>query len=456
MTQKITLFLLASFLLASQAALCQWVETTNIDPSFYNSALAWDGKVYFAGGIQNIITASDKMHILDLETKQLTEMTLSAGRGGMMSVAHEGKLYFAGGYKWINNGTAYEVFPNIDIYDTETQQFSSINLTVPRAAGTAVALGDKILFAGGYVFNGTTLVASDVVEIYDTSTGLLITEHLSQPRGDLGGAAVAGKAYFCAGAVDVLAGLSSNRVDVFDGTTWTTDTVSVARHAPSVVAVGQYLLVAGGASSVENKYDIVDIFNTQTNAWTQATLSAPRCYMAAATIGNKAYFTGGGNCNAATFFLDESTILVDFFDAETGQMGIAPPLNTNRIAHACAAWGDKIAVGAGWRPEQEGFTGSVEVYTDSTFVNAVREAIELPFVLSPNPATQQLRLQFPDDFQLPRGTEAILSDLTGRTRLRLPLSGNSAVLDLSNLATGLYWLEVRSDTGRAVQKIVVR
>lgn len=459
MKQTITLVFCAWFGIGFQTIFGQWMEVNTITPTFYNSALAWDGKVYFAGGIPTFSVANNLMQIMDLETNSLLPYkTLSVGRGGMMAVAHKGKLYFAGGFKWVNDPNIYQIFSNIDIYDVAAGTFTTMHLSVPRSFGTAVVLGDNIMFAGGYTWNGSTLVNSDVVEILNTNDTTWTMEHLSQARGDLGGAVIGDKAYFCGGALDLFTGLASNRVDTYDAVNgWQTDTISVARVAPSVVAAGKYLLVAGGNSNIQDKYDVVDIFDTDENIWSTATLSEPRCYMAAAVIGKKAYFTGGGNCNAATFFLDKSTSTVDVFDAQTQQWGTGH-LNKRRIAHACAAWGDKIAVGAGWVPEQNGFTGSVEVLTDISVAvqNRMKEDLSISLFPSPTNSTTTITFELPEQSTITLGIFDALGNKVKTIPSRVFPPGNHQLeIDLSGCANGVYICQLESNGQVRTMKLLV-
>ncbi len=437
----------------------QWTQSSTIAASFYNSAVAWEGKVYFAGGIQSISVANQKMQILDLATNQLSYKNLSVGRGGMMTIAHKGKLYFAGGYKWLNNSTAYQMFSEIDVFNTATGEFEpTIHLTIPRGAGIAGVLGDSILFAGGYIFQNGQLQSSDVVEIYDTGTGEWKTmSHLSEPKGDLGAATINGKVYFCGGALNILTGESTNKVDIYDGNIWTEDTISVPRSALSVVAVDKYLLAAGGSSDVGYKYDIVDILNTGTGQWSTAALSAPRCYMAAAVACNKAYFAGGGNCNAATFFLDESSKVVDVFDATTGQLSQFASLNTNRIAHAGAAWENKIAVGAGWRPEQNAFTGSVEIYTVTDDCLSADNSVEKRsgFDFYPNPASEIITIHGTQDNPYWKDADVTISNISGRICLKTTIKSDNSSINVGILPSGIYLIKATAGEKYYLGRLVI-
>lgn len=454
MLNKTCLFIPFLIHCISQAAFGQWKELTpTLMPTFYNSAIALDGKVYFAGGIQNVSIANNKVEILDLATNTVTQETLSAGRGGIMVAAHKGKIYFAGGFKYNGSFSSCTSYNNVDILDAASGNITTATLSEPRAFGSAVVLGDKILFAGGYALTGPNITSLAVVDILDTETEEWSVDSLSQPRGDLAGAVYKGRAYFCGGALNLLTSASTNRIDIYDPVAgWSIDSLSAARNACSAVSIGDYLLVAGGASDLVYKFDLVDVFDGVN--WSKSNLSAPRCFIAATAMGNKAYFTGGGNCNAATFSLDESSDVVDVFDAETGNWGVTGPLNKNRIAHAAAASNGKIVVGAGWRPEASQLTGTIEVFTDSLFVN-VQDKFLLPSVwISPNPPSEYLNLKFTryPDTSLPVSLEVF--DLCGNTKLQQPFAPDDLNLqvsiDVTALAPGNYLLALNMASGERV------
>ncbi len=460
MKQSFTFILSFLFMLGFQTGFGQWELTSNIVPSFYNSAVAWDGKVYFAGGLFDFSTGNNKVQILDLESGNLLPFkTLSAGRGNIMAVAHNGKIYFAGGLKWVGgNPNINQAFTSVDIYDVAADTFALTHLSVARGDGAVTVVDDKILFAGGYTWNGSILIPSDVVDIYNTTTQQWEpVEHLSQARGVLGAAAINGKAYFCGGMKGDLYTVASNVVDIYVpsnvGSEWSVDTLSVARGSLSVVAVGEYLLVAGGSSDDVYKFDVVDKLDTETGQWDLDTLSHPRCLMAAAVVGKTAYFTGGGNCNAATFFLDESTKYVDVFEAENNEWSVTSNLVRNRIAHAAAAWGDKIAVGGGWQPEQNGFTGSVEVFIDVTGID--RDVFASGINIFPNPTSDHITIQFPENFNPTDASKMTIFDLTGRACFEAEIRGKVEQYDIGTLPPGMYLVEVRSGQGRYLEKLVV-
>ena len=106
--------------------------------------------------------------------------TLITPQGAAVAVSHGSKVYVAGG---INN-TAIGVTPNISIYDTLTGMWTADSLSVGRFGHAGAAVGDLIMFAGGYTNTGN-YPTTDVVDIYNTSTDTWSTAQLSQKRGNI-------------------------------------------------------------------------------------------------------------------------------------------------------------------------------------------------------------------------------------------------------------------------------
>ena len=414
MKKTITLLTLACFLTIHNNSFGQWTEINDkITPSFINSCVAYNNKIYFTGGPQTDSVTStiynSKVEILDLETEMITTASggLSVGRGAISCAALEDKIYFGGGYKFANNAAGAEVFDFVDVYDVATGTWDTLYLSVARGYGAVAVVGGKIMFAGGVTVVNNLQVVTNVVDIYDPVENKWTDTLLSQARADFQAGVVGNKAWFCGGASDWNGFIASKRVDVYDADNniWDTTELLKAREAVAVTTAGRFLLCAGGYNNsnlTEGKTDHVDILNTATGVWKPdaATLSAPRMGIAAATLGDKAYFTGGGNFNISTGFLDTSTNIVDIFDSTVGEWGewSTDTLNKNRTVHTCAAGENKIAVGGGWRAEQEQTTGSVEILMELVAVKDISR--ELNVSVFPNPVTDQITIEFPNNFHL--------------------------------------------------------
>jgi hypothetical protein len=96
-------------------------------------------------------------------------------------------------------------------------------------------------------------------------------------------------------------------VDVYNGATraWSTARLSVTRRALAATSVGNVALFAGGLMPGEFggivDSDVVDLYNGTTMAWSTARLSVARRDLTAASVGNVALFAGGCRFNCAFF-----------------------------------------------------------------------------------------------------------------------------------------------------------
>ncbi len=75
--------------------------------------------------------------------------------------------------------------------------------------------------------------------------------------------------------------------------------MSQARYDGASVAVGSYILVAGGYSASNTDSAVVDIYDIATNTWSVSALSISRTGVAAAAVGTKAIIAGGYNYAAS-------------------------------------------------------------------------------------------------------------------------------------------------------------
>jgi len=447
----------------------QWTELNpTLTASFLNSGVAYEGKVYFSGGpYTRAVTATpyhDKLEILDLATGTLTTAPgkLSVARASMMCVAHAGKVYFAGGHSWLSNSTAAgQPYNTVDIFDIASKTWSVKQLSVARTEGSAVVLDGKIMFAGGTIVLGTNIISTSVVDVYDPATDQWSVMQLSQKRGGLSAVVIGKQAWFCGGFLSYSAVGSSARIDIYDAVTqqWSQKNLSQSREFPSVAVAGKYVLCAGGYTPAKDYTALVDVFDTSTGTSTTANLSAPRGLMGVATLGTKAYFTGGGHIDYSINYLDKSSNVVDIFDAKTG-LWSAATLNKNRMAHVCAAWGNKVVVGGGWRAEQVTTTGSIEVFTDPTIV-AVEDAPirSMSFSLSPNPASDRLQVTFAAETEENGPVTFRILDVAGQliSAGESHATHNSLRIGLEGIAPGFYLLALEQRAGRrsAVQKFAV-
>lgn len=121
------------------------------------SAVAWENKVYFAGGYRGE-TFLATINIYNITTGTWTEETLSEARSFPTAIAAEGKIFFAGG---VTQTIPYNDFSDrLDIYDVEQDEWTYLFLSEPKnTLNQAVHVGNKIMFPGGGT-NGFMLYSS--------------------------------------------------------------------------------------------------------------------------------------------------------------------------------------------------------------------------------------------------------------------------------------------------------
>jgi Secretion system C-terminal sorting domain/Kelch motif len=445
----------------------QWkLVTDQMVPSFFCNSVAYEGKMYIMGGpkTSNLGGALDlQLYIFDYATETMTIApgTLSAPRYSAGIIAHNGKVYCAGGTK-VSAG-AFISFDIIDVYDIATQTWSTKKLSKPRDGFNPVILNEKIIFAGGY----SGVLPSDVVDIYTPATDTWEVQKLSIARAECRAIVANGKAYFCGGTTNFSPYVASSRIDIYDpsqpsGSQWTTAALSQSRVAPVAVAFGDTVMIAGGFSASVSGSNRIDIINTQTGLLSQGTLSEGRAYPTAALMGKKAYFCGGGNYNQSTFFFNVSYAVVDVFDTETKTWS-TQALNQNRMAHASSAWGNKIAVAAGWRASANATIGTIEILTENAVPVEIVSLETLGFSISPNPATNYLNLHWLRTDSPADISEIAIVDAKGMTIWRdaglenAPFTGKT--IELTSFIPGQYFLTIssknrskRSSTAFVVQK----
>lgn len=211
-------------------------------------------KVVYAGGWNGVYCqiyyykSSSVVDIYDRNSRTWSTAQLSNSRGEIAVTSLGNKIFFAGGVNWENhqslqwNGS----YDNVDIYDASNNTWSVAHLSKSRQNICAVAIGNKVIFAGGTYFTKISGISnpvahvSDVVDIYDTSTD-----------------------------------------------SWSAAKLSVARTEISAVVIGSNVYFAGGYEfGNQNNLDIVDVYNSTTNTWSTSTLPEEVVLKQSYQIGN--------------------------------------------------------------------------------------------------------------------------------------------------------------------------
>jgi len=185
---------------------------------------------------------------------------------------------------------------------------------------------------------------------------------LSQARAKLTAIAAGNRLLFAGGYTQAF----SSRIDIYDRQTmqWSQHELTTPRAQPSAALAGNMLLITGGREREPWEYDTlhknVDVFNAATGTWTVHYLSMAREYIAAAAVGNRAYIAGGNNSSQ---FPD----LVDVFDASSGTwsaMSMGTVIGRSRMSAVVA--GGKIYFGGGTQHYPAVTSGRLDIYDAAT------------------------------------------------------------------------------------------
>jgi len=268
----------------------------------YTFATAVSGsKLFVAGGvIPYPYSWSKALDVLDVSNNQLQSLELSQARESVSTAVVGSKVVFAGG------GGNASVWANVEVYDTNTNTLSvGVPLSEARAVSTAAVVGGKAIFAGGTKRIGSNFEASSRVDIYDAATDTWSQAELSAARSPTSVVFGTRAFFFGTGNSSQLDGLqlTYTNIDIFDSSTntWSRRDLSSERN-PTTVIVGNKLLFAGGFSAAGGMNGAgsaeVDIFDG-TN-WTTGTLSIGRSVGCKAVVGEFAYFIGGSSALGST------------------------------------------------------------------------------------------------------------------------------------------------------------
>lgn len=121
---------------------------------------------------------------------------------------------------------------------------STDTLSVARFAVASTSVGNYALFGGG--MQGIEGPLSNVVDIYNANTNNWSTYNFAQERAMVAAASVGRYALFVGGLENSLI-YGTTTVDIFDSVTgtWTNATLTVARSQMAATSVGKYALFGG-------------------------------------------------------------------------------------------------------------------------------------------------------------------------------------------------------------------
>jgi len=245
------------------------------------------------------VTSSDNSTRQQVTSQLIPIGTLSKARAGMAVAAAGNKIVFAGGQSNGCTGSWCEDWGSsrVDIYDVSTNTWSTAELSAHRYGIAAIAVGNKIFFAGGESGDGAFNSLYSNVDIYDVSTNTWSVASLSLPRSSIAVAAIGNKIFFAGGEFNWNYD-NTNLVDIYDVSTntWSTSQLSEARASISAVTVNQKIYFAGGQKEdrfYANPSNRIDVYDNATNSWSTSALSIPMGFISGISVADKIYWNSG-------------------------------------------------------------------------------------------------------------------------------------------------------------------
>jgi hypothetical protein len=210
-----------------------------------------------------------------------------------------------------------------------------------------VALGNKLFF---------TQEDSNLVGILDLTTKAWDSAPLSAARDGIAMIAAGDKLFFAGGA-SFLSSVSSEiffpTVDIYHASTnsWTTAQLSEPRMNCKAAVVGNKVLFAGGLKSGFVMSNKVDIYDLSTNIWSSTTLPGPgRVVQAAVSSSTKVFFCGGyssfEDLNGFGYIYSSPVQNIDVYDVVSGQW-TKDTMQLNKADFSAIAFSDKIYLAGG-------------------------------------------------------------------------------------------------------------
>jgi N-acetylneuraminic acid mutarotase len=262
------------------------------------NAVALDNKLYVIGGTKGAepFPASEQYDPATDRWRALTPMPRGIHHQALATV--NGKIYAFGGFTAPAHGGPIDVGLE---YDPKADSWRTLpKLSSPRGSPSGVGLNGKIHVIGG---RGADAVTLPIHEVFDPATNQWSTA-APLPKGrDHAGLIVAnGKIHAIGGR---LAGPDSNQNfhDVYDPVTNTWSAAAPLPTPRSSSGLAEYrgmILVLGGenetaAPDPRGAHRENEAYDLKAGQWVKLTpLAGGRHAMGAASIGNAAYFAGGG------------------------------------------------------------------------------------------------------------------------------------------------------------------
>jgi N-acetylneuraminic acid mutarotase len=219
----------------------KWTAVAALPTTLHHFGMAAvGGKLYAIGGYVSSFTGTNKCWRYDPATDKWSAIAnLPRARGSVVAVGIGGKIYAIGGVV-----PRVGVVGDLTVYDPATNKWATLSaMTFPREHLAAAALGGRLYAAGGR--RGGNVA---VLEAYDPTTNKW-TRRRDMPtrRGGNGAATLHGRLIVVGGEIPGI----HPQAEAYDPATNTWRTLERMRpgvHGIYPVAIGQEILVAGGAT----------------------------------------------------------------------------------------------------------------------------------------------------------------------------------------------------------------
>ncbi len=262
--------------------------------------------------------------IFDIALSEIisTNIDINKENIGATSLKNQGLVFFAGGLSRFSVGSELNV-KNVDIYNINTNQWSTAELSFGRYEVSATSLQTKGLafFAGGSYVPGGDMTKNSIlcnnVDIYNAITNTWTTSALSVNRSGIASTALDKQnlVFFAGGYITIANGypeFTTDTIDIYNATsqTWSTHKLFIKNMYVMATALSNYgLAFMGGAFQKK-----LSVYNANTNTWSEMDISLEVQYGAGCSLDSYglSFFGGGATQNGII------SNVVDIYDAKTG------------------------------------------------------------------------------------------------------------------------------------------
>ena len=447
------LYVILVLLFSISISYAQWTTTFLSEGKTAMGACSpTDGEFWFAGG-EGYTGARRKVEKYNTDTQIWSFSELSVARSYITGAGGAGWAFFAGGM----NLTTFQPSSRIDIYKP-TIGWSTAELSVPRFSLSAEIADSTVFFAGGG--NLAEGVCYDVVDIYSLSDGSWTTANLSIPRAAMGSAvghnANGETIIMFAGGFTQQTVTVTDRVDIFNVTrgTWSINSLSEPRGFLAATTVGNKIVIAGGMRNDNTPSNRVDIYNMDTDEWTTSNLSVARAFLDnAATACGKAFFAGGGTIDIHSGIWISSTNVVDIFDPDSAIWTI-DYLTNDLVNHAVASDGDHFLVAGGLSFQGGGATANVDIYSCIIIAVDKVEQNQPQYEIFPNPGNGTYYLSRINTDR-PEMVDVAVLNMQGALMYNIKLMPDENEFHL-NLPAGTYVIKLTGKDVLQAQLVIIQ